>query len=452
MATAPTNDIDIFDKDLLDRAVETYEEEVPLLAQIGIGFTPQGLAIDAAETAKYGRDAFREFSKGNVKSGFMNTGIAGLSALGAVPFIGDTLKHFGKKPLKKGLEQLSLPPPKAQSFKVGDPVDERTLSEVELRETQDAFNSIQQFDSADEMFDSAKKLNPKFQSDINTIAGDLGHRTVGNPGETKLASKLQTGIDEATGAPLGQVKKKPRLIEKSAQKYGGDINQITDPIRTRVIVETAQEAREVANQISKKYQTIDSGNQVNVVGMRDRKLNIRYIDPNSGESIVAEIGVTTLPMHKAAEVAHEDYNAVRSVLTEFKSLDPNVKTIDNIPPQIKKYFDQSMENMKEVFSEADLEIDSSWLELTNIKKYRYGGHVTSGNFGSSLPIIPNSFSKSSFERFPTFIHSGSNITSAGTQESEPEGMYLSNEFLLSPPSTTTDGTPSQLKYKLPDIF
>ena len=102
MATAPTNDIDIFDKDLLDRAVETYEEEVPLLAQIGIGFTPQGLAIDAAETAKYGRDAFREFSKGNVKSGFMNTGIAGLSALGAVPFIGDTLKHFGKKPLKKG--------------------------------------------------------------------------------------------------------------------------------------------------------------------------------------------------------------------------------------------------------------------------------------------------------------------------------------------------------------
>ena len=39
MATAPTNDIDIFDKDLLDRAVETYEEEVPLLAQIGIGYT-----------------------------------------------------------------------------------------------------------------------------------------------------------------------------------------------------------------------------------------------------------------------------------------------------------------------------------------------------------------------------------------------------------------------------
>ena len=107
--------------------------------------------------------------------------------------------------------------------------------------------------------------------------------------------------------------------------------------------------------------------------------------------------------------------------------------------------------IKEVFGEADKMIDKSWLELKNVKKYRYGGYVTSGNSGSSAPSLPNSFSKSSLEMFPTFIHSGSNITSAGTQESDPDGMYLSNEF-LSPPSITTEGTPSQLKYKLPDIF
>ena len=54
MANASLNNVDIFDdRDWLDRSVETYEEEVPLLAQIGLGFTPQGIAIDAAETAKY---------------------------------------------------------------------------------------------------------------------------------------------------------------------------------------------------------------------------------------------------------------------------------------------------------------------------------------------------------------------------------------------------------------
>ena len=469
-----TKDINIFrdDKDILDRAVEGYEEKVPLLSQIGIGFTLPGLAIDAAETAKYGRDAYRDFSSGDVKRGLMNTGIAGLSALGFVPVIGDYLKGLGKEPLQQGL--LALPPPPSMRFEVGKPIDERKFSDKELRVLQNDFNAVQKFDNADEMFETAKRVNPSFQNEINKIAGNLGHRTVGNPGETKLSmigdmaeqegkviysgagkdfelDEFVGNIDEATGQPLGQVKKIPRIIEKSAQKYGGDINQITDPIRTRVIVDTAQEAREVANQIGKRFEMIDSGNQVNVVGMRDRKLNIRYTDPNTGEQVIAEIGVTTLPMHKAAEIAHHDYNLVRTVLKEFKSTIPGVETVDNIPPAIKKYYDISMENMKEVFGEADKMIDKSWLELKNVKKYRYGGYVTSGNSGSSAPSLPNSFSKSSLEMFPTFIHSGSNITSAGTQESDPDGMYLSNEF-LSPPSITTEGTPSQLKYKLPDIF
>lgn len=459
-----TKDINIFrdDKDILDRAVEGYEEKVPLLSQIGIGLTLPGLAIDAAETAKYGRDAYRDFSSGDVKRGLMNTGIAGLSALGFVPVVGDYLKALGKEPLQQGLLALPLPP--SMRFKVGKPIDERIFKaegkEEEFKQVQKAFNSVQNFKNADEMFETAKRVNPSFQNDINKIAGDLGHRTVGNPGETKLATtagkdmeldKLVGDIDQATGQPAGQVKKIPRIIEKSAQKYGGDVNQMTDPIRTRIIVDTAQEAREVANQIGKRFEMIDSGNQVNVVGMRDRKLNIRYADPNTGEQVIAEIGVTTLPMHQAAEIAHHDYNLVRTTLKEFKSTIPGVETVDNIPPAIKKYYDISMENMKEVFGEADKMIDESWLELKNVKKYRYGGYVTSGNSGSSAPSLPNSFSKSSLEMFPTFIHSGSNITSAGTQESDPDGMYLSNEF-LSPPSITTEGTPSQLKYKLPDIF
>lgn len=98
---ATLDNIDIFDnRDILDRSVEAYEENVPLLAQIAAGFTPPGLAIDAAEAAKYGRDAYRDFSSGELKSGLINTGIAGLSAFGAIPLIGDPVKIFGRRGLK----------------------------------------------------------------------------------------------------------------------------------------------------------------------------------------------------------------------------------------------------------------------------------------------------------------------------------------------------------------
>ena len=93
------SDVDIFEppKDLLDRSVEAYDENVPLLGKLAIGVTPQGLAIDAAEVGKYGRDAYRDFGSGDLGSGAMNLGIAGLSALGFIPFVGDLVKAGGNQ-------------------------------------------------------------------------------------------------------------------------------------------------------------------------------------------------------------------------------------------------------------------------------------------------------------------------------------------------------------------
>ena len=39
--------------DALDRFVSSYEENVPLLGQVGLGLTPAGVAIDIAEVGKY---------------------------------------------------------------------------------------------------------------------------------------------------------------------------------------------------------------------------------------------------------------------------------------------------------------------------------------------------------------------------------------------------------------
>ena len=95
-------DVDIFapEPDALDKAVTAFEENVPLAGQIAVGLTPAGIAVDVAEVGKYGRDALRDFSEGRVGSGLGNVGIAGLSALGLIPIIGDLAKAGGKSVIK----------------------------------------------------------------------------------------------------------------------------------------------------------------------------------------------------------------------------------------------------------------------------------------------------------------------------------------------------------------
>ena len=96
MARSVSDNVNIFEpgKDILDRAVEGYEENVPLLGQIAAGFTPPGIAMDVAAAGKYGRDAFKEFKQGNIGSGFKNLGVAGLSGLAAVPLLGEATRPF----------------------------------------------------------------------------------------------------------------------------------------------------------------------------------------------------------------------------------------------------------------------------------------------------------------------------------------------------------------------
>jgi len=103
MAQNSMDNVNIFEpgKDYLDRAVEGYEQNVPLVGQIAAGFTPPGIAIDIAEMTKYGRDAAREFGQGNIGRGFANAGIAGLSALGTIPLVGDLIKPGGKSFIKR---------------------------------------------------------------------------------------------------------------------------------------------------------------------------------------------------------------------------------------------------------------------------------------------------------------------------------------------------------------
>ena len=105
---ASQDNINVFEPDLLDVAVTSYEENVPLIAQIAAGFTPPGVAADVAAATKYGRDAVRDFTQGRVGQGGANLGIAALSGLGAIPLIGD-LARGPKSVLKQMVKAKTQP-------------------------------------------------------------------------------------------------------------------------------------------------------------------------------------------------------------------------------------------------------------------------------------------------------------------------------------------------------
>ena len=378
MATS-INDVDIFEpkKDLLDRGVEAYDKNVPLLAKLGIGFTPQGLAIDAAEVGKYGRDAYRDFGSGDLGSGAMNLGIAGLSALGFIPFVGDLVKAGGKEVLKRAPQKFIDMRAKKLVPTKGNPTFEGPVRDMHPRLEKGLDRQMskhqQDFASVDEMFKTAKIANKPFQKEIDDLAMNLNLRTAGSPGEVITDPNLlkhidpETGFDIRTGNMPGTVKTKPSMKRKMNDKYDGDFTRITDPIRTRVIANTTQEADEFARQIANRYPTKDSGNQISGLGLRDRKLNIQYTDPN-GNKIIAEIGIVPQAMKDASELTHKPYEAWRVLTGEYK----NVK---DIPPQVLDQLDELKKIQLDIFADAEKSLDPSWLSNDIVKKFAKGGAV-----------------------------------------------------------------------------
>ena len=379
MATS-INDVDIFEpkKDLLDRGVEAYDENVPLLAKLGIGFTPQGLAIDGAELAKYGRDAFRDFGSGDYKEGAMNLGLAGLSGVGFIPFAGDLVKAGGKELLKRSPQKFIDMKAKKLVPTKGNPVFEGPVRDnsprIEKALDKQMNKHQQNFTSPEELFETAKSANKPFQKEMDDVAGNLNLKTTGSAGEAITDPDLLKNIDPITGMDIrtgnlpGTVKTHESMTRKMTDKYGGDFTQLTDPIRTRVIANTTQEADEFAREIANRYPTKDSGNQVNGFGYRDRKLNIQYTSPN-GEKIIAEIGVVPQAMADASVITHKPYEA-------WRKLDGLYKDVEEVPQQVLDQLDELKKIQMDVFAEHKPLLDASWVSEEIVTKFAKGGAVS----------------------------------------------------------------------------
>ena len=442
MATSELDNIDPFEPDALDVAVDTYSEEVPLAAQIGIGMTPAGLAVDAAEMAKYGRDAFRSAESGEYGDAAIAGGLTALGAIGLIPVAGDLIKAGGKSLLKgigKNLpssskvdqikeSQLITEVARQKQPAVSSPVTEPEIQELggkKLFSEVESNFKVPQSDilNSDELVERAMKANPSFQKEIKDIADNL------NLEKTPSTKKTETG--EVINI---EVKSKSSIQSKLNRKpYGA--SGITDTIRTRVYVNTAEEADAVAKQISDKFPSIDSKFQTHPAnGFFDRKINVQHVNREDGRVILGEVSMTTKPMAEAVDKAHKLYEKERDLLKG--------RPKEELPMEVNRKVEALQQEQRAVYQRALRQSDPSIIEAM-IPKFRKGGYV-SGRFGRSMPMTPKSFSNSSSDSFvPSSQKSIICAPDAAVHDSSPQGRK--NGLANSPDSAMTAGKFSQEK-------
>jgi len=426
LLTAPQTDISQYikpdNRDFLDKGIEEYEANVPLLTQIGVGLTPPGMAIDVASAGKYGRDAFRDFGEGEIGEGFKNVGIAGLSGLAAIPLLGE-IANLVKQPLKASLKTSKG----IASLDDADPRRAITRSQADLYSgdpVRDAYK----------MHDRALRIGPQFNKEIDEIAANLNLTTV-LPGTTRK-------INSYTNQPSGTIKMPDRIVEKARTKTGNDVTNITDPIRTRIVINSPADEEAVAAAIANKYKVFDKGRQIKPEGFVDRKLNIEFTGAN-GETLIGEVGIITAPMWRASDKGHVYYEEFRSLFPKGMPSDPN--DLAKIGDDIVKKGNALLEEMDQIFKEAKDQIDPSFYD--EVKKFASGGYVTAGSSGRSLPIAPNFVSKSVLDIFePSTKKSATWLGSANVQSELPGDMkkpkYPASTGLI------TAGPSSQPKYNV----
>jgi len=288
---------------------------------------------------------------------------------------------------------------------------------------------------ANKMYDRALRLGPEFKSQIDNVASELNLETT--------LPELGIKIDSDTLLPVGTTKKIPRMIEKAKGKYEGDISQVTDPIRTRIVVNNPAEEESVAKLIGQKYDVFDKGREIKEgTGFVDRKINIKFTGSN-GEPLVGEVGIITAPMWRASDKAHKKYERFRSLFPQGMPTDPI--ELGKINRNVRLEGEKLLKEMDEIFKNAKDQIDPNFYDT--VKKFAEGGYVTSGSSGRSLPITPNFVSKSVLDIFdPSTKKSTTWFGAATVQSGLPEVKKYPKS--ASPIGFSTAGPSSHVKYNV----
>ena len=341
-----------------------------------------------------------------------------LSPLDALGPAGAPAKAVAKETIKKGI--ASLP---------------SATNKADILKHQADINTGNPLADANKLYDRAVRVAPEFNQQIDDLASNINLKT-------SLPEQIGK-IDGATGQPIGKVKKIPRMVEKARDKYNNDVSQLTDPIRTRVLVKTPAEEEAFVQILKQNYELFDKGRLVKPEGFVDRKILLKFTGSN-GEPIVGEVSTITAPMWRASDTNHALFEEFRSLFPKGMPTDP--KELDLITDNVVKKGKALQKAMAENFGEAKKQIDPDFYKK-EVKKFASGGYVTAGSSGRSAPITPNTFANSDFDiSDPSTKKSATWLGIASVQSELPGDM----KYPLYPASVglTTAGPSSQPKYNV----
>ena len=192
----------------------------------------------------------------------------------------------------------------------------------------------------EDLYNVSSKLNPGFQAEVKSIADNLG---------LEKAPKFKMSGGKTIDV---EVKSLSSIEDKVLRK--GNLQQITDGMRTRIYVNNPVDSDKVVAQLNKKYDVIDEGEKlIKNSGFQARNAKIKYVD-DAGDSVIAEVQLISKPMAEAADKAHKYYTIQRSL--REKALSQGKEVSEDL---IKKET-ELLNIQRKIFGEARKKIDPSF--------------------------------------------------------------------------------------------
>jgi hypothetical protein len=328
----------------------------------GLKEDPVGFALDVLPVTgeiRSGMDAdkFSDLANearaaGDTKAADLYEQIVTLSASGAVPLMGMGARA-GRRAAINAAEEAIKKGSVTEASKMLDEVDAVNAPRLELPETgrpvraseygADGFKAITRnmykhqadVSTPAEMVARAERIGPGFQTAIRNITDDLG-----------LVKSETFGV------------KQVKSLENKL-KRGYELGSVTDPIRTRILINTVQEADEVVNRIAEMMPVQDRGFQQHTTsGYFDRKLNVMYTDPN-GERLLGEIQITTPEMLEAVDgKGHRLYEVERALTERYGA---------EVPTTHIRRFENMQRAQKELYQGVAEKVDPRIVESIEVK-------------------------------------------------------------------------------------
>jgi hypothetical protein len=195
--------------------------------------------------------------------------------------------------------------------------------------------------SPEDLYNTSTKLNPGFQAEVKSIADNLG---------LEKAPKFKM----SGGKTIDVEVKSLESIQDKALRKQGNVQKITDGIRTRIYVNKPADSDKVVAQLNKKYDVIDEGEKlIKNTGFQSRGVKIKYVD-DAGDSVIAEVQLISKPMAEAADKTHKYYTIQRSL--REKALSQGKEVSEDLIKKETELFNIQ----RKIYDEARKKIDPSF--------------------------------------------------------------------------------------------